>query len=248
LRLKLVPPRPISAELASLLLLEGVFAEASRICLMKELQNFSITWFDGVLLAAIVIGIFRGRKRGMSEELLDVFQWLSILIGCSYSYRPIGMFIEDFTHLGYNFCFVFSYLLVAILIKLLCTAVKRATGEKLVHADAFGSGEYYLGMMAGTIRWLSILIVMMSLLHAYYISPQDRARIAKLQSDNFGSISFPTIGSVQTTVFHESPSGNFIRKHLSAQLIQPVPPGARSETLGHWRERDVDDAMGAKGR
>jgi uncharacterized membrane protein required for colicin V production len=210
----------------------------------KLMKDLNITWFEIVLLIAVGIGLLRGRKRGMSEELLEVMQWLAIVVVCSLTYHPMGLFMEDFTHMGYNFCFVTSYLIVALLIKLLCTAIKRSTGEKLVQADTFGGMEYYFGMVAGVIRWLCILIVMVSFLHAYYISPQDRARTAKLQEDNFGSISFPTIGSLQHTVFYESPSGAFIRKRLAAQMIQPVPPGQNAETLGHWRAREVDDAMG----
>ena len=38
-------------------------------------------WFDLLLLAMICAGVLRGRKRGMSEELLDFLQWLAIIIG-----------------------------------------------------------------------------------------------------------------------------------------------------------------------
>ena len=44
------------------------------------LKNFTLSWFDLVALAVLVVGLFRGRKRGMSEELLDVFQWLLIVV------------------------------------------------------------------------------------------------------------------------------------------------------------------------
>src|SRR2546422_4577368 len=38
-----------------------------------------INWFDLFVLVMLVVGIFVGRKRGMSLELLSVLQWLMIV-------------------------------------------------------------------------------------------------------------------------------------------------------------------------
>ena len=65
-----------------------------------------------------------------------------------------------------------------------------------------------------------------------------------MQKDNFGSISFPTIGSLQQTIFYESPSGKFIRKYLRDQLIAPVQNGRPAgDTLGKWRQRSVEEVL-----
>ena len=37
-------------------------------------------WFDFVVLIVLGIGVFRGRQRGMSEELLGLFEWLTIVV------------------------------------------------------------------------------------------------------------------------------------------------------------------------
>jgi uncharacterized membrane protein required for colicin V production len=204
-----------------------------------------ITWFDLLLLALIVVGIFRGRKRGMSEELLDVLQWLTIIVGCSLAYDPFGRFISSQAKISLFAGYLLAYAGTAIGVKLLFTALKRMVGEKLVQSDAFGNFEYYLGMTAGALRYFCILLFCMSFLHAKYISDAERAATAKLQADNFGSISFPTVGSLQHTVFYESPSGKFIAKHLDRQLMKAAPAGAAAprETIGRRRERQVDEVM-----
>jgi hypothetical protein len=140
---------------------------------------------------------------------------------------------------------VIAYVLVALVIKLIFSMIKRNVGEKLVHADTFGRFEYYLGMIAGTVRCLCILIFALSFLHAKYISDAERAATAKMQQDNFGSISFPTLGSLQQTIFYESYSGKFIKKNLQAQMIKPtVAAGpAPSDTIGRRRERAVEEIM-----
>ena len=210
-----------------------------------NLDNFHLTWFDLLVLALVAFGIFRGRKRGMSEELLDVFQWLCIVVVGAMTYGPLGRSLARFAGFTLLLSNVIAYLLVAALVKLTFSSVKRSVGEKLVHSDAFGRFEYYLGMLAGTVRCLCILIFALSFLHAKYISDAERAATAKMQADNFGSISFPTIGSLQQSVFYESYTGRFIKKNLRDQLIKPATgnDSPSNDSIKRRRERDVEDVM-----
>src|SRR5690606_38857631 len=107
-----------------------------------------------------------GRKRGMSEELLDVFQWLTIIVLGAMLYEPLGNLISRGGSMGLFYAYLISYILTALVIKLVFSTVKRAVGEKLVHSDAFGSFEYYLGMGAGMLRCFCVLLFCLSLLHA----------------------------------------------------------------------------------
>jgi uncharacterized membrane protein required for colicin V production len=209
-----------------------------------DLGKFTLTWFDLMVLGLVAYGIFRGRKRGMSEELLDVFQWLCIVVLGALLYSPLGKSLAHFAGFPLLLSNILAYAFVAIVIKFSFAAVKRSVGEKLVHSDAFGRFEYYLGMLAGSVRCLCILIFALSFLHAKYISDGERAATARMQAENFGSISFPTMGSLQQTVFYESHAGKFIKKHLREQLIQPtVGGGPAGESIARRRERDVDDVM-----
>lgn len=210
-----------------------------------NLGSFTLTWFDLMVLALIAWGIFRGRKRGMSEELLDVFQWLCIVVIGALVYSPIGKALSKFAGMSLLLANILAYTTIAIAIKMAFTAVKKSVGEKLVHSDAFGRFEYYLGMLAGTIRCLCVLIFVLSFLHAKYISDAERAATARMQAENFGSISFPTMGSLQQTIFYESHAGKFIRKNLRDQLIQPVAAGGapRGESIARRREQDVDAVL-----
>jgi uncharacterized membrane protein required for colicin V production len=210
-----------------------------------NLGQFQLTWFDLVVLSLIAYGVFRGRKRGMSEELLDVFQWLLIVVIGAMLYSPFGRMVAHSTGFSPLISNIIAYVFIALVIKLIFSIIKRNVGEKLVHSDAFGRFEYYLGMLAGTVRCLCILIFALSFLHAKYISDAERAATAKMQQDNFGSISFPTIGSLQQSVFYESISGQFIKKNLKEQLIQPSAGGghARSDSIGRRRERAVEEVL-----
>src|SRR5579863_6091428 len=43
-------------------------------------SNLSFNWFDVFLLAVLAFGVWRGRKNGMSREVLPVSMWLIIVI------------------------------------------------------------------------------------------------------------------------------------------------------------------------
>ena len=51
---------------------------------LPALSRISYGYFDGVVIAGLLIGIFRGRKRGMTQELLPTLEWLAIVAwpGC----------------------------------------------------------------------------------------------------------------------------------------------------------------------
>src|SRR5687768_5727792 len=93
-----------------------------------------LTWFDLLVLALVAYGIFRGRKRGMSEELLDVFQWLLIVALGAILYKPLGKMVAQggwFSPLLSN---IVAYVLIALIIKLIFSMIKRNVGEKLVQS------------------------------------------------------------------------------------------------------------------
>jgi uncharacterized membrane protein required for colicin V production len=203
-----------------------------------------LNWFDLLVIGLAIFGVYRGRKRGMSEELLDLFQWLTIVVVAAMLYAPLGKMLANSTGMPIFFANTTAYSMIGILIKFVFGATKRAVGEKLVQSDTFGRFEYYLGMIAAPVRYACILIFALSFVHAKYISDAERAATAKMQADNFGSISFPTLGSLQQTIFVQSFSGQFLRKNLNAQLVQPSNAVvSRRETIAQRRERAVEEVL-----
>jgi uncharacterized membrane protein required for colicin V production len=211
------------------------------------LTEASFGWFDFVVLGLMVVGLIRGRKRGMSEELLHVFQWLLIVVGCSRLYKPLGLLLSSFAQFSHLTSYLLAYLLIAIGIKFFFSYLKRAVGEKLVGSDIFGRLEYYLGMSAGMLRYACMTLVFMALLNAKYISEAELKRVAKVQQDNFGNISFPTLGSLQQDVFKKSFVGSLTKAHLADQLIYSGPADKESPTpregIGQRRTKEIEDVI-----
>jgi uncharacterized membrane protein required for colicin V production len=206
------------------------------------LKSLNISVFDGFFVAFLIVGILRGRKRGISEELLDVLQWIAIVVCAAFAYPAIGGLLINFAAFPPLLGNVFGYVLATLIVVFLFQMLKRGVGEKLVQGDVFGRFEFYLGMLAGFVRFLCIALFILAIFHAKYSTQAERDRMAKLQRDNFGSVSFPTFDEMQYSVFYKSASGNLIRTNVPVLLIQPVPtgPDRPSNTIGRRRENEVN--------
>jgi uncharacterized membrane protein required for colicin V production len=183
-----------------------------------------MNWFDVVLLAVLTLGLFRGRKHGMSEELMMLIKWLMILLVCAFTYEPLGSWLAGVSPISLLGSYIMAYIAVALIIIGLFALVKHSIGGKLVGSDIFGRAEYYLGMGSGIIRFSCILLAALAILNARYFSPTEvRAREA-FQNDVYGSNFFPGLDKAQITVFQTSLTGPWIKDNLGFLLIKPTKP------------------------
>ncbi len=197
-------------------------------------------WFDLVTLVAVGVGINIGRKRGMSEELLDAGKWVAIVLIAGLFYESPGAALSSYMKMRPTYGWVFFYLLFAFAVWKVFAVIKKLTGDKLFGRDTFGNMEYPLGMLAGGLRALCIMIVVISLLNSIYVSEEDLERDARAQRESFGAISFPTIGSVRQQVFFGSVTGRHAKAYIDRLLVMPSPPYTREHVKleGIHKERD----------
>jgi len=213
--------------------------------------DLSINWFDLATVAVVILGVMVGRKRGMSVELLAVVQWLLIIFVGAMAYDPLGRLLADVSGLGATVSFVTAYLLVAGGIKIAFVVLKRMTGEKLLGSDTFGGYEYYLGMVAGGVRFLCILLFALALLHAPQVSKAELDKQLRTQKDDLGEVYFPPFGSIRSYILDESFTGRLVQQYLPAQLIRvdsSAGSGRAGENIYRTREREVDEVIGPRSR
>jgi uncharacterized membrane protein required for colicin V production len=211
-----------------------------------KMQDFGFGWIDLLIAGLLVAGVVRGRKRGISEELLDVLKWVLIVIAAAFSYQPLGSFLSGSTPFSQLSSYVATYAFVAVAFVILFSFLRRAFGGKLIGGDIFGAAEYYLGMCAGAVRYACIILVMMALLNARYYSPAEVRAHIKYQEDNFGSVFFPSVCAMQREVFDESWTGRLTRSYLGILLIKPTAPedkGLAGASVIKARERNIFDVL-----
>jgi uncharacterized membrane protein required for colicin V production len=190
-----------------------------------SLDQLPVNLFDLVVVAVLVVGLARGRKHGMSEELISLIQWLAIVFVCAVIYQPGAELMAQFTSMFSRLtCYLVAYVVGALLVCLLFLGLKRSMGGKIVGSDIFGRSEYYLGMGSGLVRFSCMLLAALALLNARYFSPTEVRAMQKFQADVYGSDFFPTLQSVQSTVFDKSLTGPWIKENLGFLLINPTEP------------------------
>ncbi len=189
-----------------------------------SLDKLPVSVFDVIVLAVLVIGLMRGRKHGMSEELVGLITWLAVVAGCAFVYEPAGEWFAKTSPFSLLACFIMVYIAAALLILSIFAFCKSRIGGKLVGSDIFGRAEYYLGMGSGVVRLACMLLAFLALLNARYFTPMEVKAMEAFQNDVYGSNYFPTWHTAQAFVFEKSFSGGWIRDHLGLLLIKPTQP------------------------
>ena len=189
-----------------------------------SLDKLPINVFDLVVAATLLVGLLRGRKHGMSEELMGLLKWLAVVAGCAFVYEPAGQWFAQTSPFSLLASFLMVYIAAALVILGFFALFKHRIGGKLLGSDIFGRAEYYLGMCSGVVRFSCMLLAFLALLNARYFSPMEVRAMEKFQDDLYGSNYFPTWHTAQEVVFEKSISGPWIREHLNFLLIKPTQP------------------------
>ncbi len=189
-----------------------------------NLDKLPVNIFDAIVLVVLGLGVWRGRKHGMSEELLMLLKWVSILLACAFSYEPLGRLIAQEGNFSLLSSYLMAYVSVALGILILFAGLKRAFGGKLLGSDLFGKAEYYLGMGAGLVRFTCVLLVALAILNARFFSDAEIQAMERFQNDVYGSNFFPGLHNLQAMVFERSFMGPVIRQGLGFLLIKPTAP------------------------
>jgi len=201
-----------------------------------------LSWVDLVIIGLLIIGVLRGRKRGMSEELLDLLKWLLIVVVAAQFYQPVGDLIAVNSMFSRLSWYLAIYVTIILAVKIIFSLIKKRVGEKLVGSDIFGRAEYYLGMSAGAVRYACVIIVIMAVIHARLFTREEIDDDRKMQTENFGTISFPTHASLQQEIFEKSFIGSAVKDHLSLLLIKATPPEQKGLAKSKAREQ-LDEVM-----
>jgi membrane protein required for colicin V production len=215
-----------------------------------KLDAIKISWVDITIIALLIVGVFRGRKRGLSVELLDLIMWLAIVVGAGFLYEPGGKMLAQLSVFSLLFSYITVYILAAITIAIFFAVLKRALGSKLAGSDAFGRGEYYLGMVAGMLRFACIVMVVMALLNSRLYNFEEVQAREQSQENNFGTIRFFRLYSLQADVFKDSWAGRLTHDYLGIVLIKPTRPEEKSlgndNAVARRRERGVNEILDKK--
>jgi membrane protein required for colicin V production len=193
-------------------------------------DNVPVNWFDAVVVLMLGFGLFRGRKNGMSKELLPLFQWLAVILVSGLFYATVAQLLAKLVGLSPLLSNLLAYALLAVVVLLIFSLLKRTVGLRLFGSNLFGNAEYYLGMPAGLVRFACLLIFALAFLDARHYTAAQIEDSNKYQERWYGAHFFPDLYTVQSQVFEKSFTGPYIKKYLGVLLIEPTSSGTKPET------------------
>ena len=210
------------------------------------LQHLTFNWFDVALVLVLVFGFWRGRKRGMTKELLPTLQWLAILLGAGFGHVFLAGWLQQQGVIrqvfGNHFnpqtaALLSSYLLIALILFTVFAALKRKFNPKLEGSSMFGGSEYYWGVIASLVRYGCLVLVALAVLNAPYYSTADIKQEEAYNNRWYGGglrgyngDFIPRMDEVQASVFKNSLIGPLIKDNLSMLLINTTGP---AKTTAH---------------
>lgn len=190
-------------------------------------NQFSVDWFDLVFLVVLIFGIYRGRRNGLSRELLPMLQWIALVIVCGLGYPTVADFLTQKLAWGRTVSDVTGYLALGLVVLLVFGGLKRLFTERMVKNDIFKGGEYYFGMPAGMVRFACMTLAALALINAPVYSQQDITNQLARDRANFGGGTmsgsfFPSFSDVQTAIFLQSFTGRYVKANLQLLLIDKM--------------------------
>ena len=89
------------------------------------LDKLPVNWFDMAVLLILALGLFRGRKNGMTKEVLRVFQWLAVVIVCGLFYETAAQAVGNIAAWNKPTSYVTGYLILAFMVWIVFAVLKR---------------------------------------------------------------------------------------------------------------------------
>jgi len=205
-----------------------------------DLDHLPFGWFDAVLVAVLGFGLFRGRKNGMTKEFLPMLHWLATVLVCGLAYEMAGQLIVNLSGWTVLSCYLLGYFSLMFLVYLVFHTLKKIIQPRLTGSNFFGSGEYYLGMVSGMIRYACMLFVALALLNApYYTAAQikkekdDAHEVYGAGMKDFGGGFFLAFhpSQIQEAVFQKAFTGKYIKQYAGVMLINTESAAAEKSSL-----------------
>lgn len=198
-----------------------------------SLDKLPINWFDGALLVMLGFGVFRGRKNGLTREIIPTLQWIVLVIAAGFGYPFLEQWFHTRCGLSKLTAALFGYISIAVVTFLIFSAIKKSLMPRLSGSNVFGSSEYYLGMPSGMVRYACMVLFFMALLNARYYTPAEiAARKAYVERWYGGGIYsgnyIPGLHDIQEAVFKKSFTGPYIKDYAGTLFIQTGPGDAGS--------------------
>jgi len=154
-----------------------------------------LNWYDGLVAAGLLYGVWSGLRRGLSGELVTTLGLVLMVVLAISFYAVTGTWLAQRTGLELSVADVIAFVGIALVVYALALAVKRVLHRKLKRGVFSALVENVGGAAAGVVRlalvlaWLSVCLC---------LTPSDFWQQQVGQQSRFGSFMvshFPAVAA-----------------------------------------------------
>jgi len=167
---------------------------------------------------------------------MPMFQWLTLVLVCGLGYPLFAPTYTNTLGAGKLASAMLGYGTLALATWMVFYILKRIFVPLLTGSNFFGSGEYYLGMVSGMIRFACMLVAVLALLNGPFYTTEDIKASQDCKNRWFGGGQkgfsgdfIPSIEQVQEQVFKKSFTGPHIKNYLGTLLIETAPSTVKQQ-------------------
>jgi len=194
-------------------------------------NSLPLNWFDAVVVLVLGFGLFRGRRNGMSKEMLPLFQWLAVIFVCGLFYSVVAQYLVKYVSVDPLTSYILGYVILMLVVFFVFSLLKRTLGLRLFGSNIFGNAEYYLGMPAGMVRFACVLLFALAFLNARGFTTAQIDAVNNYQERWYGAHFFPDLHTMQDQVFKKSFTGPYIKDYLGVLLIKPTTSDGNNQPM-----------------
>jgi hypothetical protein len=157
-----------------------------------------------------------------------------------------SLVVHQCTQFGPLWSNITAYLLIILGVHVAYLWLRKILAEQLAKKDLFGRGEFYLGMVAGFVRFACMLVVGMALMNSRVATAAELAESEKFQAAWFSDIRFPTYGEFQQDVLFKSCAGIWVESNLKTVLIasETSALSPKSESIAQKSNKIIEEIVG----
>jgi uncharacterized membrane protein required for colicin V production len=117
----------------------------------------AVNWYDVVVFAALLYGVWSGLRAGLTGEIIRVIGLVLMVLLAVELYQPAGDWLQKHSQLTDETAHLLSFVSIAVVVYLLAVAARLATHRRMQRLEFGSLVENVGGAFAGVIRMTVIM-------------------------------------------------------------------------------------------
>jgi len=166
----------------------------------------AVNWYDVVVVAALLYGVWSGLRAGLMGEIIRVIGLVLMVVLAIKLYEPAGGWVKSHSQLSDETAYLLSFISIAVAVYLISVAARLATHRRMQQLRMGALVENVGGGFAGVVR---MAIVMAWVAVVLSLSGGESLQRSVGVESRFGSFVIHQLPVLQSVVEKSLPSNDW---------------------------------------